>query len=48
MAVREQFRKGKGKLADIVLLKGNPLDNIEFQSSADNVKAVFWEGKKIK
>jgi imidazolonepropionase-like amidohydrolase len=38
----------RGKLADVVLVKGNPLDDIECLNTADNVEAVFLGGKKVK
>lgn len=34
-----------GKLADVVLVEGNPLENIRVLADAKNVKAVFMNGK---
>ncbi len=37
-----------GKLADIVLAKGNPLEDITCIADAKNITHVFMEGKKVK
>ncbi len=37
-----------GKLADVVLAKGNPLNGIKTIGTAENIEAVFLGGKKIK
>ncbi|MBN1318482.1 MAG: amidohydrolase family protein, partial [Anaerolineales bacterium] len=34
----------KGKLADVVIVQGNPLEDIEVLAHKDNVKAVFKNG----
>ena len=34
----------EGKLADLILVDGNPVDNISVLESADNVKLVMEEG----
>ncbi len=34
-----------GKLADVVLVQGNPLEDIQVLADAQNVKAVFKDGK---
>lgn len=38
----------KGKLADAVLVKGNPLEDINCLGDAANIQAVFLGGKKVK
>lgn len=37
-----------GKLADVVLLSGNPLEDIKLIRNADNVKMVFQDGRIVK
>lgn len=37
-----------GKLADIVLVNGNPLSDINCLADSDNITAVFLNGKKLK
>lgn len=37
-----------GKLADVVLVRGNPLEDINCLGDAANIAAVFQEGKKVK
>lgn len=37
-----------GKLADITLVEGNPLEDIKCIGDAENIKAVFINGKKVK
>lgn len=34
-----------GKLADIVIVKGNPLENIDLLAYADNIKIVLLGGE---
>ena len=36
------------KLADIIMVSGNPLDNIKLLCNADNVKMVFQDGRVVK
>lgn len=38
----------KGKLADIVIVDGNPLEDINVLAHADHVKYVFQSGKTVK
>ena len=38
----------KNKLADLILVSGNPLDDIKVLCSADNVKMVIQDGKIVK
>ncbi len=37
-----------GKLADIVLVKGDPLEDISVLGDSDNIAAVFLGGRKVK
>lgn len=37
-----------GKLADIVLVKGNPLENIRLLADSENIQAVMINGKMVK
>ena len=37
-----------GKLADVVLLSGNPLEDIKMMRNANNVKMVFQDGRIVK
>lgn len=37
-----------GKLADVVVVAGNPLDKIELLADRDQVKLIFQNGKKVK
>ncbi len=38
----------EGKLADLILVDGNPVDDISVLESADNVKLVMKEGAVMK
>jgi imidazolonepropionase-like amidohydrolase len=38
----------KGKIADLILVKENPLENINSLSDLENIKIIFQEGKEIK
>jgi len=38
----------KGKLADIIAVKGNPLDNVDLLLNPDNITLVIKEGKILK
>lgn len=38
----------KGKLADVILVSGNPLDDIKIMCSAENIKMVFQDGNIVK
>ncbi len=35
----------KGKLADILIVEGNPLDDIKILESEENIKLVMKEGR---
>lgn len=37
----------KGKLADIILVKGDPLEDISVLTERDNIKTIFKEGKIV-
>ena len=37
-----------GKLADVILVEGNPLDDIKIMCDADNVKTVLQGGRIVK
>ena len=37
-----------GKLADVILVEGNPLDDIKIMCDADNVKTVLQDGRIVK
>lgn len=37
-----------GKLADIIVVAGNPLDNMGLLRNADHIKLVMQEGKIVK
>ena len=37
-----------GKIADLILVKGNPLDDIKLLSDNDNILAVIQDGKIVK
>lgn len=37
----------KGKIADLVIVKGNPLDDITIMSDDDNIQAVLKDGKVV-
>jgi len=37
-----------GKLADVILVAGNPLDDIKIMCNADNVKMVIQDGRIVK
>ncbi len=38
----------ENKLADIIIVSGNPLDDIKLLCNADNVKVVFQDGRVVK
>lgn len=38
----------EGKLADIIVVQGNPLDNIKLLCNAENVKLVMQDGRIVK
>lgn len=38
----------KGKLADLIVVAGNPLDDLKILSDADNIKVVMQDGKFVK
>ena len=37
----------KGKLADLIVVAGNPLDDLKILSDADNIKVVMQDGKFV-
>lgn len=38
----------KGKLADVVVIQGNPLENISILSNPYNIKIVMKDGRIVK
>ena len=39
---------GWGKLADLIMVKGNPVDDISILADNDNIKKVVLDGKLVK
>ncbi|MBW2370471.1 MAG: amidohydrolase family protein, partial [Deltaproteobacteria bacterium] len=39
---------GPGKLADITVCTGNPLDDISILANVDNIRLVILDGKVVK
>lgn len=37
-----------GKLADVILVQGNPLNDIRIMCNADNIKLVIQDGRIVK
>ncbi len=38
----------EGKLADLIMVKGNPVDDISILADNDNIKKVVLDGKLVK